>query len=621
MCGISGFMGENSTPGVSRKFEKLFSKLAHRGPNGSTTWSCTDTEALFFTIGHHRLAINDLSERANQPLIGVDGSRLIVNGEIYNSPEIRQKLKSYNFKTSSDSESLLAVLDTYGFDGISMVDGMFAFAYIPKGQDSLWLGRDRIGIKPLFWSKDLDGIWFSSEAKPLAQALGKQIDQIGFAEWSIFQFQVSENTMYEDIKSIKPGTVLIISKGQIKSRTYWNLEDYLPNGIDAVIDQESASEALRSKFESSVNSHLLSDVPIATLTSGGMDSSWVSALAAKKNVTEAFMGRYPEFGFDESSFAFAVAENSGLNLNVIKIDSSTFFDGLRHFGDYMDFPGAGPGAVGQFLVAQKVADRFRVVLSGTGGDELFLGYTRDRFPLIAMGLLEASKGFSSNWNAIAGDISGLVGYGEMYSKFAKHNGFISPLDGFLAITQRSDLHSGLFKINPEIQESVKGELASFIAPNGATSMFDLQNVLLRYEIGKFLPSLLQVEDRVTMACGLESRVPLLSTDLIEFMLGLPLEVRLSGNRPKDLMRKAARSDLPAVVLERKDKMGFPVPLASWARNEKKVEVARIISRLRDRQLPMIAIDQLDSILLNPDLGSRNLWACLTLSTWLDNFEE
>jgi asparagine synthetase B (glutamine-hydrolysing) len=209
----------------------------------------------------------------------------------------------------------------------------------------------------------------------------------------------------------------------------------------------------------------------------------------------------------------------------------------------------------------------------------------------------------------------------MYSKFAKHNGFISPLDGFLAITQRSDLHSGLFKINPEIQESVKGELASFIAPNGATSMFDLQNVLLRYEIGKFLPSLLQVEDRVTMACGLESRVPLLSTDLIEFMLGLPLEVRLSGNRPKDLMRKAARSDLPAVVLERKDKMGFPVPLASWARNEKKVEVARIISRLRDRQLPMIAIDQLDSILLNPDLGSRNLWACLTLSTWLDNFEE
>ena len=131
MCGISGFMGDSFTPATGIKFENVFSNLVHRGPNGSAKWNSEPTESPYFSLGHHRLAINDLDERANQPLTGRGGSRIIVNGEIYNSPEIRQKLSNYEFKTSSDSESLLAVLDTYGLQGMSMVDGMFAFAYIP----------------------------------------------------------------------------------------------------------------------------------------------------------------------------------------------------------------------------------------------------------------------------------------------------------------------------------------------------------------------------------------------------------------------------------------------------------------------------------------------------------
>lgn len=620
MCGISGFMGNAATPGVTSKFNSLFSKLAHRGPNGSVTWASSDSDTPFFTLGHHRLAINDLGERANQPLVGPKGSRLIVNGEIYNSPQIRKKLSSYQFKTSSDSESLLAVLDTFGLQGMSMVDGMFAFAYIPEGGNALWLGRDRLGIKPLYWCKESEGIWFSSEAKPLAQSLGKRLDEQGFAEWSVFQFQVSDRTFYKDIRSVKPGTVLTVSDRSIKTRTYWNMEDHLPTQKLEEIDQESAVKALEIYFNSSIDSHMLSDVPIATLTSGGMDSSWVSSRAARNNVSEAFIGRYPESGFDESGFAKLVAEMSGLNLNVIDIDANTFFEGLKEFGRHMDFPGAGPGAIGQFLVAQNIARDFRVVLSGTGGDELFLGYTRDRFPLIAMGLLEASKGTGNKWREIAGDISGLTGYSQMYSKFAKCNGFISPVEGFIGITQRSDLESGLFKVSREVQTAVTSELVSFIAPNGVDSLPELHNALLRYEVGRFLPSLLQVEDRVTMSCGLESRVPLLSTEILEFMLSLPIGVRMSGSRPKDLMRAAAVNDLPSAVLDRKDKMGFPVPLDIWARNQSKKEVTGLISQLRERHLPYIRNELLDNILLNPDLGNRSLWASLTLSTWLNNFE-
>lgn len=620
MCGISGFMGNVATPGVTKKFNSLFSALAHRGPNGSVTWSSKDSEAPFFSLGHHRLAINDLGERANQPLVGPKGSRLIVNGEIYNSPELKKMLSNYEFKTSSDSESLLAVLDTFGLQGMSMVDGMFAFAYMPEGGRALWLGRDRLGIKPLHWCKDVDGIWFSSEAKPLAQALVKQLDEQGFAEWSIFQLQVSDRTFYKDIRSVKPGTVLTVSDGSIKTHTYWNMEDHLPNQKLEEIDDESAAEALKLYFNSSINSHMLSDVPIATLTSGGMDSSWVSSLAAREGVREAFVGRYHEPGFDESGFAKLVVEMSGLNLNIIDIDALAFFEGLKNFGRYMDFPGAGPGAIGQFLVAQEVAKDFRVVLSGTGGDELFLGYTRDRLPLIAMGLLEASKGSGNKWSKVAGDISALSGYGQMYRKFSNCNGFVAPVEGFIGIIQRSDLETGLFKVSHDVQVAVTSELVSFIAPDGVDSMSELQNSLLRYEVGRFLPSLLQVEDRVNMSCGLESRVPLLSTTILEFMLSLPIGVRMSGSRPKDLMRAAAVNDLPSAVLDRKDKMGFPVPLDIWARNHLKKEVNELILQLRDRHLPYIRNEVLDNILLNPDLGNRNLWASLTLSTWLNNFE-
>jgi asparagine synthase (glutamine-hydrolysing) len=621
MCGISGFLGEHETSGTSKKFESLFSRLKHRGPNGSTIWKSEDYLSPFVMLGHHRLAINDLDERANQPLIGKSGSRLIVNGEIYNSPELRQELIHYKFKTSSDSESLLAVLDTYGLEGITKVQGMFAFAYIPETGDALWLGRDRLGIKPLYWCKEMEGIWFSSEAKPLAQALGKQIDEYGLSEWGIYQFQISEKTFYRDILSVKPGTVLVITNQSITSRVYWSLEDHLPSQKQIQIDPIDAEKILGDKFNASINSHLLSDVPIATLTSGGMDSSWVSSLAAKRSVREAYIGRYPEAGFDESHFALAVAEKSNLRLNCIDITGSDFFQGLKEFGRYMDFPGAGPGAVGQFLVSKSVARDFRVVLSGTGGDELFLGYTRDRFPLIAMGLIEASKGMKNNWGEIAGDITSLGGYGPMYTKFAKFDGFISPLEGFLAVARRTDSKSGILKIHPEIRDSITSDLFKYLAPDHVDSMDKLHDSLLRFEIGRFLPSLLQVEDRVTMACGLESRVPMLGTDVLEFMISLPLNVRLSGSRPKDLMRAAAINDLPNLILSRKDKMGFPVPLDSWSRSEGKEEVFKLVSQLRERNLPFIHNELLDEILQNPGLGNRNLWACLTISTWLNNFEE
>jgi asparagine synthase (glutamine-hydrolysing) len=623
MCGISGFFGRTESNAVRKNLDLMQQSLCHRGPDSHGGWdSFTGEESDYNFIGfrHNRLAINDLDTRANQPLVGKNGSRIIVNGEIYNSPEIRKNLKDYNFRTNSDSESLLAILDTYGLAGLKMIDGMFAFAYKLPNVDRIWIGRDPVGIKPLYWSRDLNGFWFASEASPLAKLLGKKISQQGLSEWSMYQFQVSERTFYEDVYCVKPGTVLEISSAGETCHSFWDINDFLQEKDSGNSDILNLHEKLREVQNKSVTDHLLADVEIATYLSGGMDSSWVSSCAAEKGVRRAYVGRYLESGYDETTFAKLVADKSNLNLSVVDIDEEAFFSALHSFGRNMDFPTAGPGAIGQYILAREVSREFRVILSGTGGDELFLGYTRDRFPLLAMGLIESAKGISNSWRSISGDISGLSGYSPMLTKFAESGGFTSPLDGFLGIADRTDAVEGIFEVNADLRESIRNELKSYIDPIGYKNMNELQNVLLRYEVGKFLPSLLQVEDRVTMTHGLEARVPLLSKNMLQFLLPLSLQQRMFGSKPKDLMRAAASGLIPIEVIERKDKMGFPVPLGVWANGAAKASLLEVLSQLRDRNLPFVRNNLLEKIIKDDDLGNRNLWACISLGAWLNSID-
>ena len=619
MCGIVVCASLSDSPNQKKVFKNVHEALAHRGPHGSGTWfSDNSPKSQHFALGHHRLAIVDLSEKANQPLIGQKGSRIIVNGEIYNADKLRNELKaSYKFQTHSDSEVLLAVLDIFGIHGLSKIDGMFAFAYVPSDQSSLWVGRDRLGIKPLYWAREGDAFWFASEAQPLARALNRKLDNHGFTEWARYQFQTSDRTFFEGVQSVPAGHILTVKDGQLKMRKYWSLDDHLPSGNVTQISNSDAQNRLAELIESSVKDHLMSDVEIATITSGGMDSSWISAIAAQNGVSKAFVGRYMEDGHDESKYARRVADHCGLDLEVIDISAEDYFFGLRELGKVGDYPVAGPGAVGQLIVARRISESHRVVLAGTGGDELFLGYVRDRLPLIAMSLLNAATGSdSSAWAEISGDINGLVGYGPMLKKFSDASGFSNPLSGFLAIVQRTNSKNGIFRLNQDVVDDVDSELRAFIAPNGVENLFELHDALIRYEVGKFLPSLLHVEDRVTMAYGLESRVPIIGLELLEFLLKLPLEVRLGGSKPKDLIRGVASELLPTEVLDRKDKMGFPVPLNNWARGAGKKEILRTLQSLSDRELDFINPSTLSEVLKSQDFAGRQLWAALTLENWL-----
>lgn len=617
MCGISGVISNKISLNVKNRFPILFDDLAHRGPHGSqiTEGSFVNSATINFIFGHHRLAVVDLDSRADQPLVSDKGSKLIINGEIYNSNQLRIKLKqSYNFKTTSDSEVALAALEIYGLAGVAMLDGMFAFAFYPAGDSSIWLGRDRLGIKPLYFTKANEDIWFSSEAKPLAKALGRTIDEIGVNEWVQYQFQVSDRTFFKGISSVPPGHVLTIKDGRIKSREYWNIENHLAGNNLSKLSLEDATRNLRDLLEKSVDHHLMADVEIATITSGGMDSSSVSALAAS-GVKAAFMGRYVEDGYDESEYAHAVAQKSNLDLQVIDISSEDFFDALPLVASSLDYPVAGPGAVGQFLVSKVIAKSHRVVLAGTGGDELFLGYTRDRFPLWASQKLANEEVTDANEVP-----ENAKGYEELFNKFITGGGATSPISGFLASISRSSGSDSLFSIPEHRSRAVEAELRAFISPSGGESPTEVHDSLLRYEIARFLPSLLQVEDRMSMAHGLESRVPLLDLALVEFVLSLPINLRMSGVNPKDILRNAMVDLLPIKVTERKDKMGFPVPIMSWLKKDKSGQVENLLYSLVSRELPGVSINMKNPSNFQTQIGARELWGGLLLESWLRSLE-
>lgn len=618
MCGIAGLISNQITTESRDSFHVAFDCLRHRGPHGHQVLvhSFPGSPSKNFIFGHHRLAIVDLHERANQPLRSKSGSLLVINGEIYNAAKLREQLKTkYEFTTTSDSEVALAVLEIFGIAGVSKLDGMFAFAFYPAGESSIWLGRDRLGIKPLYYTREKDDVWFSSEAKPLARALHRSLDEIGISEWVQYQFQVSNRTFFNEIYSVPPGHLLTIKDGVIKSRQYWNIEDHLTSNNERRISVEDATENLKILLKSSIESHLMSDVEVATITSGGMDSSSISVLASQSGVKQAFVGRYLEAGYDESEYAKKVANYAHLDLKVIDIDVDHFFLALEEVASALDYPTAGPGSVGQYLVAQEIAKTHRVVLAGTGGDELFLGYTRDRFPLWAAS--ESMRGHNNHVPSMPPDSQG---YEVLFDKFILGGGWESPISGFMASLERSSPVDSLLSIPKFRQIAIAAELRAFISPSGGETPTEIHDSLIRYEVSRFLPSLLQVEDRMTMAHGLESRVPLLDLELVEFLLSLPASVRLTGTTSKELLKSAMAGLLPKEVLNRRDKMGFPVPFMTWNKGGWLPKVSSLLDDLASREIPGVAINrdfQKDS---ESHINARELWGALVLESWLRSLD-
>jgi len=628
MCAIVGFYSLSSTAvsEPNRRLQTMLGLVSHRGPDGQGTW-VHNSESVGF--GHARLSIIDASTAGNQPMHSIGGSTLTFNGEIYNYKEIMSdsNTKGRKASSSSDSESILAAYENYGADFLHHLRGMFAFGLWDDKKQELTLARDRFGIKPLYYSIVNRVLYFASEAKALLPFLDSvETDPSALAEYLTFQTLLESSSMFKGVSQLMPGEVLKARDGRFEVNKYWNIKYQ----VDFEKPEQDFVSELQVLFDESMALHLRSDVEIGTYLSGGLDSSIIAASAADKSTgrVKAFHGSYRDYpGYDESNFALEVAASSNLDLQISYFDSKDVVAALEKVIYHLDYPIAGPGALPQYQISEVAAQKVKVVLGGQGGDEIFGGYARYLIGYLEQCLRAGIDGTSRNGNfivtleSIIPNLGALREYKPLLQKFWS-SGLFGEMDEryFKLISRGDDLGSAIDWNSVNTSQTYESFLGVFNSQESVSkeAYFDS---MTHFDFKTLLPALLQVEDRMSMAHGIESRVPFLDHKIVEFAATIPADVKFKNGELKRLLRIAFSDKIPNTISTRRDKMGFPVPLAEWSRGSLEKEFKGLFEGLRDRNLDFIDSTHLNSMLENSAKFSRGTWALLSLELWMQQFHD
>lgn len=627
MCGIAGIVSLSGTP-ITRLEQKLATMselLAHRGPDGHGIWTTPDHVA---GLAHRRLSILDLSPTGAQPMTGPNNATLVHNGEVYNYVELRQALAGgWTFRGHSDTETILAAYARYGDDFVDHLRGMFAFALWDETAKRLIAARDRFGIKPLYYAVVDDVLYFASEVKALLPFLQRiETDPQALAQYLTFQYTIGDLTLFKDVRQLEPGHVLVVEHGQPLVRRYWD--------VNYEIDWDHSAtyfyRHLRELLDDSIDVHLRSDVPVGGYVSGGIDSSLMAILAARKDAQnrDFFHGKFTEFpGYDESRYAEFAVEEAGGALHQTDITADDFRDNIEQVVYHLDYPVAGPGSFPQFMVSKLAAERVKVVLGGQGGDEIFGGYARYLIAYLEQCLKAAMDGSYKNGNyvvtieSIIPNLGVLNEYKPMMRNFWRE-GLFGDLDEryFRLIDRSSDMQDEIDWGELDKEGVYERFQAIFNNANNVRkeAYFDK---MTHFDFKCLLPALLQVEDRMSMAHGLESRVPLLDHALVEFTATVPADVKFRKGRMKHMIKKAYRDTLPKKLLDRRDKMGFPVPLKEWYSGELNTFVRDIFSSQAARTRDFVNSDKVLDSLSSEVHFSRKTWGLLNLEIWHKLFHD
>jgi asparagine synthase (glutamine-hydrolysing) len=627
MCGICGVIALDGreVPGIERRLEVMSALIEHRGPDDSGVWVHEDRHVGF---AHRRLSIIDI-EHGHQPMTSEQGRWITYNGELYNFPELRREIGADRFRTASDTEVVLRSFDRWGTDGLDRLRGMFAYAVWDEPLKRLVCVRDRFGIKPLYYTV-VDGLLhFASEAKALLPVLPSiEIDLDALKDYLAFQFCLAGKTLFKGVHELPPGHCLIADDGGVHSHRYWEVYYDIDSNHTAKYFEEQISELLHE----SVDLHMRSDVPVAAYLSGGLDSSVVATLASDhpRNADApmlAFTGKFSEYpGYDESEYARAVAEARGMTLEEVDIGVGDFVAHARDVIYQLDYPVAGPGSFPQFMVSQAAARECKVIVGGQGGDEIFGGYTRYLIAYFEQCIKAAIDGTSHSGNfvvtyeSIIPNLVALQSYKPLLQQFWR-DGLFDDLEAryFRLINRTSDLDG----------EVDLGELGGYSPYDTFCEIFNGENVgheayfdkMTHFDFKTLLPALLQVEDRVSMAHGLESRVPLLDHRLVELAATIPADVKFKDGEMKHVFRHAIGSLLPERVAKRKDKMGFPVPLTEWFRRDARDYVADTLSTTAARQRSLFDNGKVLSGIEREGRFSRKAWGLFCLEVWQQTFHD
>ncbi len=627
MCGIAGFISlKDQTLANGEKVLKCMGELlAHRGPDGEGTWM---DDVGKVGLAHRRLSIIDLSSAGAQPMKGRDGTIITLNGEIYNYLELQGSLnENWDFASESDTETVLAAYHKYGEDCVDHLRGMFSFAVWDDQKQRFFCARDRFGIKPFYYVV-VDGVfYFASEAKALLPVLPDiETDPEAMAEYLTFNFVIGENTLFKGVKQLLPGHGLAIEGGELRTWRYWDVNYQ----VDWDHGEEWFQDQLRSLLDDSIDVHLRSDVPVGAYLSGGIDSSLMAILAAEKDAQnrETFHGRFLEYpGYDESNFAQMASDQIGGNLNIIDITHKDFEENLRKVIYHLDYPVAGPGSFPQYMVSKLAAEPVTVVLGGPGGDEICGGYARYLLAYFEQCINAAIDGTYKDGNfvvtieSIVPNLGILREYKPMMREFWREGLFGNLEDRYFRLVDRSsDMDKEIDWTaldKPRVFDSFR-EIFLNKSNVRKGAYFDH---MTHFDFKTLLPALLQVEDRMSMAHGLESRVPLLDHGLVERIATASAEVKFSGGNMKHLIKKSYEGVLPDGIVNRRDKMGFPVPLKEWLGNPLKGLVQEVFDGMKQRNRPYINSDEVLANFESAGRFSRKVWSLLSLEIWHQTFHD
>lgn len=625
MCGIVGRI--NSTEQVTEEILRcMIDAVAHRGPDGEGTYIDENVG-----IAHKRLSIID-PKNGQQPMCNEDGTVWVTfNGAVYNYLEIRQELvqRGHDVKTYSDTEVIIHAYEEYGEKCVEKFNGMFAFVIYDKNKNKIFGARDRFGIKPFYYYSDEDKFIFASEIKAITanKEVKREVNIEGIQDYIVFQFTLGKKTLFKNIFKLEPGNYFTIDLNKsVKPKIvqYWDLEF----NYDTYHTEDYFVDKLKFLIDDSIRLRLRSDVELGTYLSGGLDSSTTTIIASDclgNNGLKTFTGKFAEGReYDESYYAKVVAEHANAQYHEITMNAKQFKDNIEDIIYYLDEPGAGPGVFPQYMVSKLASEHVKVVLGGQGGDEIFIGYARY---LVAY-LEECLKGaifetadkdkYAVTLESIAPNLSLLKTYSPMIQNFMKDGMFEPQSKRYYRILDRSNGMSNLF--NLDVLESSKySPYDEFESIFNREDIKSYVNRMTYFDLKASLPALLQVDDRTAMAWGLESRLPFLDYRIAELFASIPPNMKFKGGKSKAIFKKAIKNVLPEEVLNRKDKMGFPVPLVEWYNGELKEYVEEILLGEKTRQRGIYNVEEIEKLLEKETKFSRITWGLLCLELWFRKF--
>ncbi len=560
MCGICGYVSQKGAAGVEA-IGPMLDAIAHRGPDDSGRLAFAGPVA-HAVLGSRRLSIIDLSERGRQPLTNEDGTvALLHNGEIYNFAELRSELEArgHTFSSRTDSEVLVHLFEEEGPAMLSRLNGMFGLAVYDSKKGLLFLARDRLGIKPLYYATTRDGgLVFASEIKSLLvhPAIDARLDTKALFHHLTLRYLPGPMTLFSGINKLPPGHFLLWENGRARIEEYWDI-DPVARGVDG-----DPVSGLFGLMESAVRMRLMADVPVGVFLSGGLDSSFVLGMMNRlgHRPLEAFTVGMDEAGYSEVPFAQKVAAHFGLAHHTVRVGFKEMFDAVPEVVRHLDEPIADPAAVPLYFVARLAREKgFIVLLSGEGADELFAGYSYGRLlkkrPLLPI-LQALNRDFLHRLNEKL-LLSGKLRLLEQVAHILKSR------TATLVFTNREKsalLRKGLFR-------GIEPTETLFAGLDARASTASPLNRMLYVDTKTWLPEdLLMKADKTTMAHGIELRVPFLDHRVVQFAFRLPDSLKLRSGDTKWLVKEAAAKMLPEEIVKR-PKMGFPVPIAKWFRGE------------------------------------------------------